>query len=71
MTHEDMVLVIKRQQGELSLRQFAKKLELSAAYLSDVYNGHRQAGRKLLKLFGMTKTVTVKVDYQKASRRES
>jgi transcriptional regulator with XRE-family HTH domain len=63
MTHYKMVEVLKKKQGELSLRQFAQKLGLSAAYLSDVYRGNRQAGRRLLKLTGMHKIVTVKVDY--------
>lgn len=63
MNHEQMVKVLKRKQGDLSLRQFAHKLGFSAAYLSDIMNGNRHAGRALLRKVGLAKTVTVTVDY--------
>lgn len=42
-----------------SLRRHAIALGISAAYLSDVMNGKREPGRKLLTPMGLTKHVTV------------
>jgi len=69
MTHEQMVEVLKKHQGTLSLRQFAEKIGFSAAYVSDIMRGNRQAGRGILKKVGMTKTVTVSVSYQQSNGR--
>lgn len=63
MTHEEAVGVLKKKQGELSLRQFAQSLDVSAAYLSDIYRGNRQIGRKILRQAGLAKVVTVTVVY--------
>ena len=68
MTAEQAIKILKKEQGDLTLRQFAQKLEVSPAYLSDIYNGHRQIGRKVLRAVGMDKTVTVRVVYRKAER---
>ena len=65
MKHEEAVAVLKKKQGDLALRQFAQTLDVSAAYLSDIYRGNRQIGRKILRQAGMAKTVTVLVDYQR------
>ena len=37
-----------------SLRQCAKQLKLSPAYLSDVMNGHRRPGPSILKPLGFS-----------------
>lgn len=46
-----------RQNG--SLRAAARKLGVSAAFLSDVNHGHREAGPKLLKALKLRKKVTM------------
>jgi len=61
--------VLKKHQGDISLRQFALKLGVSPSYLSDIYSGKRQIGRKVLREVGMVKTVTVSVSYQHDNKR--
>ena len=63
MTHEELVVMLKKEMGERSQRQFAHDLGVSAVYLGDVLGSRRQAGRKFLKALKMSKTVTVTVDY--------
>jgi hypothetical protein len=69
MDQTEAVAVLKEKQGELSLRQFALKLKVSASYLSDIYLGKRQIGRAVLKQVGMAKTVVVCVTYQMNGKR--
>lgn len=64
LTREDVVAILKRQQGERSLRQFAKDLSVSAAYLSDIYLDKRDIGPAILKPLGLTKHVETTVTYQ-------
>jgi transcriptional regulator with XRE-family HTH domain len=66
MNAEQAIAVLKKEQGDLSLRQFAQQLKVSPSYLSDIYLGKRQIGRKVLKAIGMTKDVTVNVVYKKS-----
>jgi hypothetical protein len=40
---------LKELQGGLSLRVFAKKLRVSAPFLSDIYRGNRNTGPKLMR----------------------
>ena len=56
---------IRGAQGKQSLRQFALALEVSAAYLSDVYSGKRDIGPKLLDRFGYRKQKRAVVSYFK------
>jgi hypothetical protein len=62
-TRDDVVRRLKAEQGGKSLRQFAKVVGCSAAFLSDVYNGKREPGPKLLERFGLTKQESVTVVY--------
>jgi len=52
-THDEVVEKLKRIQGKLSLRSFADKLHVSAAYLSDVYLRRRSPGKKILRHLGL------------------
>ena len=65
VTRSQVIETIKRKQGGLSLRQFAESIDLSAAYISDVYKGQRDIGPKLLKRFGFRKEKTSVVTYHK------
>ena len=56
---------IRAAQGQQSLRQFAIALDVSAAYLSDVYSGKRDIGPKLLDRFGFRKRKRSMITYYK------
>jgi hypothetical protein len=64
-TESDLIELLKKRQGKSSLRAFADSLDLSAAYLSDVYRGKRAVGPSLCKALGFerTKTTTVRVNF--------
>jgi len=68
MTAKQVIRELKTRQGERSLRQFARELGISAAYLSDVYLGRREPGPKVLQSLGLSKRVGRKVDYLKAPK---
>ena len=65
ITHLDLIKIVQKKQGDLSLRSYAISLGVSAAYLSDVYRGRRDAGPTLLKHFGYRRTKTITVLYFK------
>lgn len=64
LNNEQVVKKIREKQGEMTLREYALSLDVSAAYLSDIYLGKRQPGPKILKHFSLTKTRTTTVVYQ-------
>lgn len=51
---EDVIGMLKKKQGERSLRQFAIELGISAAYLSDIYRCNRRPGKAVLRQLGLT-----------------
>jgi hypothetical protein len=66
MRTENVVLLLKKRQGDSSLRALARTIDCSPAYLSDIYKGKRSPGPKILKFLGLVKTVQFKVQYEKA-----
>lgn len=48
MNVEQVRSLMKKQQGERSLRTFARDLGITPAYLSDLYLGRRDPGEKVL-----------------------
>jgi hypothetical protein len=54
---EQVVAKLKKIQGDRSLREFAKELNISAPYLSDVYKNRREPGPAVLKVLGLEKMV--------------
>ncbi len=64
---EDVVKQLQSEQEKqkLSLRQYAKQLNVSAAYLSDVYRGRRDPGPTLLEYLGLERKVVTTVTYVK------
>ena len=50
--------LIRKKQGERSLRTFATAIGLSAAYLSDVLRGNREPGPRLLSLLRLKRLRT-------------
>jgi transcriptional regulator with XRE-family HTH domain len=55
--------LIRKEQGKMSLRDYAKSIEISAAYLSDVLRGNRAPGKKIYEHFGLSREKTVTVTY--------
>lgn len=47
------VELLRKRQGDRSLREFAKEIPCSVAYLSDVMLGKRGAGPRILTYLGM------------------
>lgn len=62
-TEEEVIELLKKRQGERSLRQFASEENVSAAYISDIYCGRRAPGAKILAILGLKRRVTVKTEY--------
>lgn len=60
---EDVVAELKSKQGKRSLRSYARNIECSASYLSDIYRGTRNPGPKILEALDLECEVTV--TYQK------
>jgi hypothetical protein len=63
MGTEDFIKLMRTKQGNRSLREFARSLNVSAAYLSDIYLGNRLPGPAVANPLGYncakTKVVTV------------
>jgi transcriptional regulator with XRE-family HTH domain len=62
MKTKRVIRELKARQGQRSLRQFARELGISAAYLSDIYLGRRGPGPKVLRPLGLGKRVDRKAD---------
>lgn len=71
MTKADFIQLLKTKQAETSLREFAKTLNVSAAYLSDIYLDRRDPGPKVARALGYickkSKTVTLSYTRRKAA----
>ena len=68
LTLPEVVSLIFAKRGDQSLRQYAVTLGVSAMYLSDVANGKREPGRKLLDPLGIRKTRFVNSHYEQIVR---
>ena len=62
---EDVIEKLKKEQGEGSLRSYARNIGCSAAYLSDVYSGKREPGPKLLDHLDLECQITTTKTYTK------
>jgi hypothetical protein len=65
---EEVVGQLKKKQGQRSLREYARSIGCSAAYLSDVYLGRRAPGPKLLDELGLERQVVTKVTYKRKGK---
>ena len=63
--NHELVALIKKRQGDTSLRTFAPTLGVTAAYLSDVYNGNRPVGPRLCAAMGYARTRTVRTQFKR------
>jgi hypothetical protein len=63
MSTEEFVKLMKSKQGNRSLREFARSLGVSVAYISDIYLERRKPGPKIASALGYTcaksKVVTI------------
>ena len=63
MTKQTIIKKLKARQGGDSLRSLAKRIPCSPAYLSDIYSGRREPGKKVLDFLGIQKSVKVSRTY--------
>jgi len=54
MTLDDVLRMMKRQQGDRSQYALAKELGVSNQFLTDIFKGRRAPGKKLLSALGLT-----------------
>ena len=66
MKRADVMDLLMRRQGDRSLREFAVEVGCSAAYLSDLYRGYREPGRKIMRYLGLAKRRSVETTYVRA-----
>lgn len=55
VTEDQVLAALKAKQGNMTLREFAKKIGVSAAYISDIYRRNREPGKKILAFLGFGK----------------
>ncbi len=65
MNLKQAIQKMKLQQGDLTQAQFAKWLEVSPQYLSDVYAGKRAPGPKILEALGIIQ----RTEYESTKKR--
>jgi len=63
LTEAEVLNIMKAEQGAQSLREFAATIGVTPAYISDIYNGRRHPGAKVLDHFGIGKTSQIIVEY--------
>jgi len=66
MERTEVITLLRRKQGDRSLREYAKHVGCSAAYLSDLYRGNRDPGKKIMLFLGLTKRRRVETTYGRA-----
>lgn len=59
-TADEVIGMLKKEQGAKSLREFAGVIGITPGYLCDLYKGNRTPGETILSRFGLAKkTVTL------------
>jgi hypothetical protein len=60
LTVDEVIAMLRKEQGAQSLRQYAAMLGITPGYLSDLYKGNRTPGQTILSQLGLAKkTVTL------------
>jgi len=60
LTVDEVIAMLRKGQGALSLRRYADELGITPGYLSDLYKGNRTPGQTILSQLGLAKkTVTL------------
>jgi plasmid maintenance system antidote protein VapI len=66
-TQDDVLADIRKVVEASSLRQTAERINVSAAYLSDVLAGNRGVSDNMAAAFGYTREIVTKVIFRKAA----
>lgn len=69
--HHELLDIVKSRQGDRSLRAYARSLDLSAAYISDVYRGKRPVGPFLAEAMGYEPVQVTHITYKKIARKKA
>lgn len=59
MTKDAVIKLLKQRQGERSLREFARDIGVTAAYLSDIYQSRREPGPAIQRYLRIRREVRV------------
>ena len=59
MNREQVIALLRKQQGDRSLREFAEAIDVSAGYLSDIYCGYRAPGPSILRILDIEKQTVI------------
>lgn len=65
MDSNDVLRIIRKRQGQRSLRALATEVGVSPAYLSDVMLGRRPLGPRLLDHFGLERVTVTETTYRR------
>lgn len=65
MTRAQVNAMLTKKQAGRSLRELARGIGCSAAYLSDVYHGNREPGPMILDYLGLEKFTKTTVTYRR------
>jgi hypothetical protein len=57
LSWDQVVELLKKSQGSMSNKDFAKKLKISLGYLSDIYHKRRTPGPPIRELLGVEDVV--------------
>lgn len=57
LTHDQLIALLEKKQGNRTAGELAEELGISPAYLSDIFKGKRNAGPKVLEQLGLQQTV--------------
>jgi predicted transcriptional regulator len=63
MKRAEVVALMRAEQGDMTLREYAKILHVTAAALSDIYNERRNPGPKILKRLKICRKRVYIVEY--------
>jgi hypothetical protein len=66
--NHQLVDIIRRRQGERTLRAFAQSLQIQPTYLSEVLNGIRPVGATLASQMGYTRVKTTHIRFAKKAK---
>ena len=61
LSQSEVVLILKKEQGKRSLREFAKDLGISAAYLCQIYTNTSEPGPAVLSKIGVRRRIVYEV----------
>lgn len=64
----DPIVMLRRRMKGKSLRDLAKEIPCSAPYLSDVMNGNRGPGPRILAFLGLQKRTVTDISYRREKR---